>query len=164
MYTKIKHNSSFFLAVFILLLASCSMNDQYITNVKDVLDKADYVTPASKKVPFCVGKYYDDTGEKICKNIPDIFFVRAAPQFNPGFYKGVLWLDVYFPDTQPKLGSEYMIDFGSEPIDFAELFIQYGNEWKMYGRTGRMLKRRQMTNPSWRLSIPLNECCLCRYY
>ena len=163
MYTNDKRNFGYFLlllALFLLSTTGCRDNKSYITDPQGVIEQQPVNKATAQGIPLAVRKYYDDTGAKKCENIPDIFFSKAAPFFNPGFYRGVLWLDIFFPDTTEKLGQEYILDFGAEPLDFAEVFIQKGNSWELYGRTGRMLKQSQITSPSWRQYVPINEAVL----
>src|SRR5574344_273390 len=162
MYTNEKHNLSFFLLLSTFFLQSCSFKSSYVTNVNLVTDPQPILITEKTAIPLAVQKYYDDTGAMQCSGIPDIFFKKAAAYFNPGFYKGVLWLDVFFADTTGNLGYEYMLDFGSEPIDFAEVYTytHLDGRWNLYGRTGRMLTRKQMSSPTWRLCIPINEAAL----
>ena len=159
MYTKEKENLSFFFLFFmffLLLFTSCSAGRQELADNQKLYSPLNISIPEDLSVPLIVRKYYDETGAKDCSFIPDIFFSRASPDFNPGFYNGNLWLDIYFPDTVPKLGSNYMLDIGEEPCDFVELFIEKDGVWKFRGRTGRSILINQMSYPSWRLCIPVS--------
>jgi DNA-binding NarL/FixJ family response regulator/signal transduction histidine kinase len=161
MYTDLKGNSGFRFGVFIvfsLLFSSCQVNNYRSNNIQRLFSPTNISIPEQLTVPLIVRKYYDETAVKDCSFIPDIFFTKASHSFNTGFYKGVLWLDVYFPDTIPKLGTKYMLDLGNEPCDFAEVFVEkeHGN-WSFAGRTGRSILRNQMSYPSWQMCVPINE-------
>jgi len=160
MHTNGKYNFGYLVLFLVGIFASCSLTSNYIVDVQSTLDPGHVSNNETMDVPLVVSSYYDDTGTEECGNIASTSFTKSSAYFNPGFYKGTLWLDIFFPDTTEKLGDEYMIDFGSEPIDYAEVFAPVKDSWKLYGRTGRMLNRKQMSSPSWRLFIPLNEISL----
>src|SRR5574344_2093637 len=144
MYTNDKRNFGYFLlllALFLLSTTGCRDNKSYITDPQGVIEQQPVNKATIHGIPLAVRKYYDDTGAKKCENIPDIFFSKAAPFFNPGFYRGVLWLDIFFPDTTDKLGQEYMLDFGAEPLDFG----RQGKERRRYPMWRASAARRRAT-------------------
>jgi len=60
------------------------------------------------------------TGTEECGNIASTSFLKnLPPTLTPAFTKATLMAWTYsFLTPREKLGDEYMIDFGSEPIDY----------------------------------------------
>lgn len=157
MYTKRRYNFGFFIIILPLFFISCSGHQLLYSKTQKPAPMEVIVTSCKAPVPLIVRKYLDTTGNTVCQNIPANSFRDASSHFNPGFYKGVLWLDVFFPNTIPQLGSEYVVDFGTESYNLIEVYAPSNGSWVLYGRTGRSLNRAQMSSPSWRQNIPLNE-------
>ena len=155
--SKKLHLSYWFLTIICgIFLSSCKSNI-FISSVQSSID-TEIKIPKKIDIPLYVTKFYDKTNKIKCSDLIEKNFTPAKSHFNPGFFKGALWLDIYFPNTTTALGPSYAIDFGSEPISLAEVYLcNNDGEWQIFGRTGRMLLRNQMNSPSWRMYIPFTS-------
>ncbi|MBP5176065.1 MAG: hypothetical protein ILP07_09170 [Treponema sp.] len=147
-----------FLLVFLLFfMVKADSQARYIFSTTKELGILEVEQPKNLSIPLEVSYYNDGTATMRCNQIPSSYFHPIARSFSTGFYKGVLWVELAFKDTQVEDGKNFYLDLGSEHIDIAELFIMKDGTWEFYGRTGRSLKKSYMSVPSWRLVIPLDE-------
>ncbi len=144
--------------LFFSLVSSClSAQARYIFSPVKELGIKEVPSPKNLSIPLEVSYYNDGTATMRCGQIPSSYFHPISRAFYTGFYKGVLWVELSFPDTQADDGKNFYLDLGNEHIDMAELFIKKDGDWQFYGRTGRSVRRKYMSMPSWRLVIPLDE-------
>lgn len=108
-------------------------------------------------IPLKVSYFIDEEAKFNCDDLEEVKFASIPSSFNPGFYKGVLWLDISYLDKNLHQGNDFYLYFGNEPLDLAEAYIEYGDGWTLLGRTGRSIRRKQMSDPSWELIISVNE-------
>ena len=155
---KKKSIFSLLLTIFTLIsVNTISAQARYIQNPMKEMKVEDLRVPEHKEIPITVSYYNDDTAALQCSQLSRSYFHPGSTKFNPGFYKGVLWLEIDFPDTQSTDGKYYNLYLGSEHIDVADVFIQKDGQWHFYGRAGRSIKKEQMTTPSWELHVPIDE-------
>ena len=146
------------LLVFTLQTAVyAQQNTQYGLNPQEHLNPAKIPAQQKTPLPLSVSYFIDETTEMPLEEVAKQTFKPTKSKFNPGFYKGILYIEVTFLPPKPEQGNEFVLHLGEEPLDFAELYIpdQNGN-WKFLGRTGRMILKSQMTLQTWRLSIPFD--------
>ena len=125
-------------SVFLLISFSrVEAQARYLFSPAKELGVTEVDQPKNLSIPLEVSYYNDGTATMRCNQIPSSYFHPVERSFSPGFYKGVLWVELTFKDTRAEDG-----------------------EWQFYGRTGRSLKRNCMNVPSWRLVIPLNEAVM----
>ena len=146
------------LSVFLLFsFASLNAQARYLFSPGKDLGSTEIPQPKHLSIPLEASYYNDGTATMRCNQIPSSYFHPISCSFSPGFYKGVLWVELAFKDTQAEDDQNFFLVLGNEHIDIAELFIMRDGEWQLAGRTGRSLRRDYMSVPSWRQVIPLDE-------
>ena len=154
-----KSKSLAFTLLFCMLntLVFAQQNRQYGLNPQDHLYPEKIPAQQKTPLPIQVSYFIDETTEMSLEEVAQQNFKPTKPKFNPGFYKGILYIEITFRHPEPKQGEEFIVYLGEEPLDFAELYIPDQNgKWKFFGRTGRMILKTQMTLQSWRLCIPFD--------
>lgn len=153
-----KKSIKFFIytALFLFTARAHASSPHYEKIIPDLTEQS-VLVPKSKSIPYKAKKYLDKENKYKCSNLPVQELKKVKIPFNPGFYTGTLWLDLTFSDTKQTEGSDYYLYFGHEHIDFAEVFLDTGDEWKFLGRTGRSISTDEITYPNWRLCIPFSE-------
>ena len=151
------------LAMAVLSLAGCFSTafpeGIYITDFENQLDFEKTKPPKDKEIPLTI-KYFNDPEATIdCADLNLDNFTDAKQDFHPGFYKGVLWINVEFPDTQADNGQYYNLGFGLKRFNYADVFRYSPDEgkWIFMGRTGSNLDRSQITYATWIPSILIDE-------
>ncbi|MBO4320349.1 MAG: response regulator, partial [Treponema sp.] len=146
-------------AIFLLFLCTFSLfsEKKYIKNPVKEFEIEDSKENRSKSIPLTVSYYNDETAEMDCGDLDKVEFTNTAQVFNPGFFKGVLWCDITFVDTQSDGGNDLYLYLGNRHIDLAEAYTLSSSGWTLIGWTGRSIKREQMSVPSWKLIIPIDS-------
>ena len=150
------------LAILLTCLFSCSpifSEGTYISSYGDLTDIDDFPTPRDKVIPIDVKYFIDPDATIACADLNIDEFTEADQDFNPGFYSGVLWINVEFPDTQEDDGRYYNLGFGLKRFNFAEAYRYDPAEdrWISIGRTGTSLDSEKITRLTWIPSIFIDE-------
>lgn len=162
---KIKKNTVrlinlFILIVFIigfLLIIIKSNNIPYSKTTNEYLEYQEITDYENLLIPLQIKYFNDETCKLKCEDLLQNNLIEIPQYYNPRIYKGNIWLDIHFPDIQSDPNTEYVMDFGIIPYLLIEVFNKENNAWTIYGRTGRILKRNEMTNPSWRQFVSINK-------
>ena len=149
-----KHFLAFLLFACLLPLHS---EGDYVKNIGRELELEDLAVTGYKSIPISVSVYNDEKVEFECRDLDDVEFTSAQSSFYPGFYKGVLWLDVSFFDRYLNAGDDLYLSFGDKHIDMAEAYIKKSYGWHLLGRTGRGIRKNKMSDPSRDLQIQISE-------
>ena len=106
---KILHLSYHFLFLFFLFtLTSCAKSTSFVSDIQNSIDTGIQI-PKKITVPIYVKKFYDNANKIKCSNLKEEDFIITKSNFNPGFFTGALWLDIYVPNTTAALGPSYAI-------------------------------------------------------
>ena len=152
--------------IFCLVFSACSQSTnlntdaqgRYMLNPQENLYAAKIPAQDKAYIPIEVSYYNDPSSHMPFESVARQEFTPVKNKFNPGFYKGIIYIDVAFTPIPDKMGRDFMLWLGHEPLDFAELFIpQSDGSWEFAGRTGRLILNSQMSFQSWRLAIPFNK-------
>ena len=147
--------------IFIALLSDIAVfaKDIYITNPVAQLDFQSLPKPKDRRIPLDVKYFNDKNAAFACSDLDENKFKSVAQDFNPGFYTGVLWIQVQFPDTQVLNGKYYNLSFGLSRFNYAEVFRYDKSEkkWTLAGRTGVNLSKNLVTYATWIPSVLIDE-------
>ncbi|MBP5357559.1 MAG: response regulator [Treponema sp.] len=145
--------------LFLLFMGTFSLFSEknYIKNpIKDLKIEA-VEDEISKSIPISVSYCMDEELSLNCEDLDDIQLTSVSPSFYPGFYNGVIWLDISFLDRYINNESDLYLTFGNKHIDLAEVYIKKSYGWHLLGRTGRGIRRKQMSDPFRDLIVQISE-------
>lgn len=108
------------------------------------------------EIPLTLKYLNEPTGNLECNIIPQSMLKSYPEDGYLSSYEGFIWLDITFDNDPKTYGSDYILQFGIEPILFAEVYKEDVNGWQFYGKTGRIYKRSQMTLPTWVPAVPIH--------
>lgn len=147
--------------IFLASASACLMHAEgiYITDFTTAQGFQELPPPKDKEIPVKVKYFNDPEAEIDCADLKTEDFTSTKQDFNPGFYKGVLWINVDFPDTQAANGQYYNLGFGLKRFNYADVFRYSPDEgkWILMGRTGYNLDKSQITYATWIPSVLIDE-------
>lgn len=146
-------------ALFLGFMSAFSLFSEknYIKNIIKDLNIEAVDDSGNKNIPISVSYYNDEEAELNCDDLDDVELISVPSSFNPGFYPGVIWLDISFLDRYINNQDDLYLSFGNRHIDLAEVYIKKSYGWHLLGRTGRGIKRNQMSDPFRDLSVQISE-------
>lgn len=144
----------FFLCFFPLF---CFGNDVYITNPVKQFNISPIQETAKKQIPLSLSFWNDPSTKIQCQDLNEEDFVAADKTINADFYKGVLWIQAEFPETE--VDDNLRLNFGLKQFILAEAYAYNSKtgDWALIGRTGSNLPNKYVQTPSTIPSITMDK-------
>ena len=152
-----KKLNCFFLELVSLFL---SLNFTSCLGEKEVRSHYTNGTVYSEKplnIPLEVSIYNDKSALLNAEDINLQEFTKINMPYNIGLYQGFLWVYVTFPKNSRDSEELYSLTFHGDPIDLVEAYKISENKWTFYARSGRGVKRNEITQLSNKIVIPVDE-------
>lgn len=150
--------SVFFIFILVFYFFKNNPSSYYSQQISKMTENSGQEVKFSE-IPLTVNYQNELTGKLDCSIVPSSLFKSIPKDGYLSSYDGTIWLDITFDNNQQKYGTDYILQFGIEPFLYAEVFKEDDNGWQLYGKTGRIYKRSEMTLPTWipAVSVYLND-------